>query len=185
MRALYRAGRPEPQSQLNHPERAKDVQSRMKIRSSSIPLDICTILRTISVALAISVFHFLLLKIKTPTCPQCERVFMRLPAVSYQETKCLMSHYQVQPLEEEFPNEDYSALRRLTSAPCEVIIPYKPAEEPAWDRHCNSLPPKPARFKKLNRWDSQRWQISTVLKWAVLAAGTASVATPVLMRLPH
>ena len=96
-----------------------------------------------------------------------------------------MSYYQLQPLEEDFPKEDYSALRRRSLSPCEVIIPYKPAEEPAWNRHNASLPPKPARFKKLNRWDSHRTRIGTVVKWAVLAAGTASVATPVLLQLPH
>jgi hypothetical protein len=96
-----------------------------------------------------------------------------------------MSYYQVQPFEEDFPREDYTALRRQPCTPAEVIIPYKPAEEPAWDRHSNSLAPKPARFQKLNRWDSQRSQINTVIKWAVLAAGTASVATPVLLQLPH
>lgn len=146
------------------------------------PLDICVILRTIRVA-----FVHLLLTLLTHLTPDPSALPALAPAaVSYRSQTISMSYYQVQPCEtEEFPREDYSALRRGQNAPTEVIIPYKPVEEPAWDRHCNSLPPKPARFKKLNRWDSHRTNINTVVKWAVLAAGTASVATPVLMQLPH
>lgn len=84
-----------------------------------------------------------------------------------------------------YPIENYEHLRRTNSAPSVVTIPYKPAEEPAWDKHNSALPPKPQRFSKLNNWDQKCDHFQSVVKWAVVAAGAATIAGPVLMRLPH
>lgn len=86
--------------------------------------------------------------------------------------------------DEYFPEENYAELRRHTTQEA-IVIPYKPVEEPAWSKHNQELPPKPQRFSKLNRWDSHRTNIQSVVKWAVLAAGTASVAAPALLHIPH
>jgi hypothetical protein len=86
--------------------------------------------------------------------------------------------------DEFFPEENYAELRRPSSCDA-IVIPYKPIEGPAWSKHNQSLAPKPQRFSKLNRWDSQRTNIESVVKWAVLAAGTATVAAPALMHIPH
>lgn len=95
-----------------------------------------------------------------------------------------MSFYQADPTEESFPQENYAAKRRINT-PSEVIIPYKPVEEPAWQKHNSGMLPKPARFEKLNQWDKRCNQLQTVVKLAVVAAGAAAVAGPVLMRIPH
>jgi hypothetical protein len=83
-----------------------------------------------------------------------------------------------------FPEENYSELRKC-SAPEAIVIPYKPIEEPAWCKHNQPLAPKPKRFSKLNNWETKRTNFQQVVKWAVLAAGTASVAAPALMHIPH
>jgi hypothetical protein len=84
-----------------------------------------------------------------------------------------------------YPMENYESLRKTNTVQSEVIIPYKPATEPAWSKHNNNLPPKPQRFSKLNRWDRNCNHLQTAVKWAVVAAGAATIAGPVLMRLPH
>lgn len=86
--------------------------------------------------------------------------------------------------EDHFPHENYAAQRRHNT-PTEVIIPYKPIDQPAWSKHNSAMPPKPARFEKLNQWDKRCNTFSTAVKWAVVAAGATAVAAPVLMRLPH
>jgi len=96
-----------------------------------------------------------------------------------------MSFSQQDSLQEDFPQENYAALRKNNDAPSAVVIPYKPAEEPAWDKHNPTLPPKPHRFSKLNKWDAKRSNMETMVKWIVVAAGTAGAATPVLMQIMH
>jgi hypothetical protein len=84
----------------------------------------------------------------------------------------------------DFPDENYAELRKAAT-PSAVVIPYKPIEEPAWCKHNQALPPKPQRFSKLNKWESKRVSLQQVVTWAVVAAGTASVAAPALMHIPH
>jgi hypothetical protein len=87
--------------------------------------------------------------------------------------------------DEAFPEENYSALRKCPTTSSEVIIPYKPVEEPAWYKHNQALPPKQQRFSKLTRWDSRCANLHSVAKLAGAAAVAAAVAAPVLMRIPH
>lgn len=83
-----------------------------------------------------------------------------------------------------FPFEDYAAQRKVRTS-SGVVIPYKPVEQPAWAKHHNELPPKPQRFSKLHRWDERAFHLQTVVKWAFVAAGAATIAGPVLMRIGH
>lgn len=82
----------------------------------------------------------------------------------------------------QFPEEEY---QRKPYTPSEVVIPYKPIEEPAWCRHHRELPPKPARFQKLHRWDARSRTMISAARWAIVVAGAATVAAPVVSQLVH
>lgn len=98
-----------------------------------------------------------------------------------------MSFYQEDKNSAEFyPIENYESLRKNNHvSSSEAIIPYKPADEPAWYKHNSQLPPKPARFSKLHGWDQNRSTMLTVVRWVVVAAGAATLAGPAIMQIPH